>query len=51
MCCSADPAQVCVGEGDGVVTRWELTEFGSLQGSEVRVNVPCTNEEFVTGVR
>ena len=52
VCCSNDAAQTCIGEGDGVNTRWELTNFINVVGGEVTVGVPCDlSTEFVVGVR
>ena len=52
VCCSTDAAQVCVGEGDGTTTRWELTTFVSVADGDVTVTVPCDlASEFVVGVR
>ena len=52
VCCSADATQVCVGEGDGTTTRWELTTFVSVADGDVTVTVPCDlASEFVVGVR
>ena len=52
VCCSTDAAQVCVGEGDGTTTRWELTTFVSVADGDVTVTVPCNlASEFVVGVR
>ena len=52
VCCSTDAAQVCVSEGDGTTTRWELTTFVSVADGDVTVTVPCDlASEFVVGVR
>ena len=52
VCCANDPALTCEGEGDGVNTRWELTNFTSTLDGEVTVAIACDlSTEFVVGVR
>ena len=52
VCCANDPALTCQGEGDGVNTRWELTQFVGLSGGDVTVSAECDlASEFVVGVR
>ena len=39
VCCANDPALTCQGEGDGVNTRWELTQFVGVSGGDVTVSI------------
>ena len=41
----------CDGEGDPPITQWQLTQFVSSDEGTVFVTKPCSQNEFVVGIR